>query len=67
MTTITQKYSAFKRIEIIDALQEFALTGIVICHVVENYIGAASPENYNEAVHQGLADDIVDGFIGVFL
>ncbi|MFD2585649.1 DUF418 domain-containing protein [Croceitalea marina] len=55
------------RIAIIDALRGFALAGIVICHVVENYIGAQPPGPFNEVVHQGLADDIVDGFIGIFL
>ncbi|WP_343486347.1 DUF418 domain-containing protein [Allomuricauda sp. d1] len=56
-----------KRITIIDALRGFALAGIVICHVVENYIGSVPPANFNEAVHQGVADNIVDGFIGIFL
>ena len=56
-----------QRIEIIDALRGVALAGIVICHMAENYIGAMPPQAFNEAVHQGLADDIVDGFIGFFL
>ena len=41
--------------------------GIVICHVVENYIASATPAAFNEAVHQGMIDNIVDGFIGIFL
>lgn len=67
MSTTVQNQPSFQRIEIIDALRGFALAGIVICHVVENYIGAQPPGPFNEAVHQGLADDIVDGFIGIFL
>ncbi len=67
MTTENPSKTAFKRIEIIDALRGFALAGIVICHVVENYLGSMPPAGFNEAVHQGLADDIVDGFIGFFL
>ena len=55
------------RIEIIDALRGFSLAGIVIVHMVENYIGAPSPTAFNEAVHQGIGDDIVDGFIGFLL
>ena len=55
------------RITSIDAIRGFALAGIVICHVVENYIGAMPPTNFYEAVHQGIADTIVDGFIGIFL
>lgn len=56
-----------KRIEIVDALRGFSLAGIVIVHMVENYIGAPYPEVFNEAVHQGVGDYIVDGFIGFFL
>jgi uncharacterized protein len=58
---------SFERITIIDALRGFALAGIVVCHVVENYIASAPPAAFNEAVHQGIADNIVDGFIGIFL
>ena len=56
-----------ERIEIIDALRGFALAGILICHFVENYIGAQAPESFNEAVHQGVIDSIIDGFILIFL
>ena len=66
-TNITQNTPKFQRIEIIDALRGFALAGIVICHVVENYIAGPTPGVFNEAVHQGVADNIVDGFIGIFL
>ncbi|TAI48760.1 DUF418 domain-containing protein [Flagellimonas allohymeniacidonis] len=55
------------RIEIIDALRGFSLAGIVIVHLVENYIAAPPPTAFNEAVHQGIGDNIVDGFIGLFL
>ena len=41
------------RIEIIDALRGFALAGIVIVHVVENYLGAPPPASVIEAVHPG--------------
>lgn len=55
------------RIEIIDALRGFALAGILICHMVEQYIGAASPESHSEVVRAGLSDQIIEGVIGVFL
>ncbi|MEO0573551.1 MAG: DUF418 domain-containing protein [Bacteroidota bacterium] len=67
MTQKIQATKSFKRIEIIDALRGFALAGIVICHVVENYIASATPTAFNEAVHQGLIDNIIDGVIGIFL
>ena len=47
----TKTDSANNRIEIIDALRGFALAGIVIVHMVENYIGAPSPTTFNESVH----------------
>ncbi|NHF60140.1 DUF418 domain-containing protein [Flavobacteriaceae bacterium TP-CH-4] len=56
-----------QRIEIIDALRGFALAGIVICHMVENYIAAMAPVHFYEAVSIGPADQIVDAFIGIFL
>lgn len=55
------------RMTIIDALREIALAGIVICHMVENFIGAPAPESFNEAVRPGTIDAIVDGLIFFFL
>ncbi len=62
MTTTTKP-----RIEIVDALRGFSLAGIVIVHMVENYVGAPTPEGAMEATHQGIPDDIVDGFIFLLL
>ncbi len=59
--------SSKERIDIIDALRGFSLAGIVIVHLVENYIAAPPPEAFNEAVHQGIGDTVVDVFIGLFL
>ncbi len=58
---------ALKRIEIVDALRGFALAGIVIVHMVENYIAAPVPEGAMEASHLGLPDYLIDGFIFLFL
>lgn len=67
MSTASSRLKPTNRITIVDALRGFALAGIVICHVVENYIGSVPTAEFNDAVHQGLIDDIVDGFIGIFL
>jgi len=58
---------ALKRIEIVDALRGFALAGIVIVHMVENYVAAPVPEGAMEASRQGLPDYLIDGFIFLFL
>jgi len=55
------------RIEIIDALRGFALAGICICHMVEQYIGAGAPSIHADVVVSGLPDQIIEGFIGIFL
>ncbi|MCE2612104.1 DUF418 domain-containing protein [Flavobacteriaceae bacterium D16] len=54
------------RIQIVDALRGFSLAGIVIVHLVENYIGAPTPEGALEATHIGIPDYVVDGIIGIF-
>ncbi|WP_281543206.1 DUF418 domain-containing protein [Maribacter aestuarii] len=56
-----------QRINIVDALRGFALAGIVIVHIVENYVGAPTPENTMQGTHIGILDSIVDGFIFLFL
>ncbi|MEX0288454.1 MAG: DUF418 domain-containing protein [Flavobacteriaceae bacterium] len=58
---------AKKRVHIIDALRGFALAGIVIVHMVENYTASPTPEGTMLGTHQGIADNIVDGFIFLFL
>ena len=58
---------ALKRIEIVDALRGFALAGIVIVHMVENYVAAPVPEGAMEASRLGLPDYLIDGFIFLFL
>ena len=59
--------NASSRIEIIDALRGLARAGICICHMTENYIGTAAPENFNKAVHLGIVDNIIDGLVFFFL
>ncbi|MFP2994459.1 DUF418 domain-containing protein [Spongiivirga sp. MCCC 1A20706] len=55
-----------KRIQSIDALRGFALAGIVLVHMVENYIGGPIPPEAAQGMSQGILDDIVSGFLGFF-
>lgn len=54
------------RIEIIDSLRGIALAGIVLCHMVENYIGAMAPLSFYEGVNVGFVDQLVDGLLNIF-
>ncbi len=55
------------RIDIIDALRGFSLAGIVIVHMVENYVAAPVPEVAVEAAHQGIFDYVIDGIVVILL
>ncbi len=55
------------RIDIIDALRGFALAGIVIVHMVENYVAAPVPEAAVEAAHAGVFDYVIDGVVVILL
>lgn len=55
------------RIEVIDALRGFALAGIVLVHMVEQFLAAPAPEGSMEALVQGPIDNAVDAFIFIFL
>lgn len=55
------------RIAIIDALRGFALAGIVIVHIVEQYAGAPLPPDALEGARLGWPDQVVDTFIQIFL
>ena len=37
------------RMTIVDALRGFSLAGIVIVHMVENYVGGPAPEEFMQA------------------
>jgi uncharacterized protein len=50
------------RIHSIDALRGFALAGIVIAHVLEQYLAAFPTEEMQAVMFAGTADTIVDGF-----
>ncbi len=55
------------RIHSVDALRGFSLAGIVIVHMVENYIGSMPPADAMALANQGVVDGIVEGFIFFFL
>lgn len=56
-----------KRLLSVDALRGFSLAGIVIVHMVENFIGGPPPAEAMAAVNQGWPDSVVEGFIFLFL
>jgi len=54
------------RIVIVDALRGFALAGVAIVHMVEQYIAGPPPEGFMEGINS-LPDQIISGTIGVLL
>src|SRR5210317_391222 len=54
-----------KRIISIDALRGFALAGVALVHMVEQYIAGPHPEGFMEGVN-GLPDQIIQGLITIF-
>lgn len=55
------------RINLIDALRGFALAGIVIVHIVEQYVASALPPDALAGARLGWPDNLVDAFIQIFL
>jgi uncharacterized protein len=53
------------RIISIDALRGFALAGVALVHMVEQYIAGPHPEGFMEGVN-GIPDQIIQGIIGIF-
>lgn len=54
-----------QRINSIDALRGFALAGVVLVHMVEQYIAGPTPEGFMEGVNS-LPDQIVRGLLQFF-
>jgi uncharacterized protein len=52
-----------KRIQVLDALRGFTLAGIVIIHMLENYIGAPAPETGLEGTTPYLLDKLINGIM----
>lgn len=60
------KTSIPNRIVIIDALRGFALAGVALVHMTEQYIASAPTDNLME-VTNGTFDNILSGIIGFFI
>ena len=54
------------RITAIDALRGFALAGVALVHVTEQYLAGPSPEGFMEGLN-GPVDHFLMGFIGLFI
>ena len=54
------------RIVQIDALRGFALAGVALVHVTEQYIAGPVPEGFMEGIN-GTPDGIVQGLIAFFI
>lgn len=67
MTSSSQTLSTpvKNRIISIDALRGFALAGVALVHMVEQYIAGPHPEGFMEGVN-GIPDQIIQGIIGIF-
>ena len=57
--------SVKNRIISVDALRGFALAGVALVHMVEQYIAGPHPDGFMEGVN-GIPDQIVQGIIGIF-
>jgi uncharacterized protein len=56
-----------KRIESIDILRGFALLGIILVHMVEQYYAGPMPQEFASLSTQSIADNIASGFVGIFI
>lgn len=56
-----------QRMTIVDALRGFALAGIVIVHMTEQYVGGPIPEAASSQLYSGIADSITIGLVQLFL
>lgn len=54
-----------KRIHSVDALRGFALAGVALVHMLEQYIAGPSPEGFMEGVNS-IPDQIVQGLVQLF-
>lgn len=51
------------RIHVIDAFRGFALIGIVLAHMVEQYLGTMPTEELRASMVQGTVDGVIDGLL----
>ncbi|MEK6780943.1 MAG: DUF418 domain-containing protein [Bacteroidota bacterium] len=55
------------RIEVIDVLRGFALLGIILVHMTEQYYAGQLPEQHANFTSPGTIDQIVMGIVGIFI
>lgn len=66
MTKLTPTL-ADSRINVIDAFRGFALAGIVISHMVEQYIGARPPAELIAGFTQNVFDQVIQGLMQILI
>ena len=67
MSATLTPVAAGDRIVVVDALRGFALMGIVLVHMVEQYVGGPVPQTVGAFTSHGLADNIVEALINIFI
>ena len=55
------------RITSIDALRGFALAGIIIAHMIEEFLGGVIPDGVETSMHSGVFDYIAEAFMQIFI
>ncbi|MBT8039427.1 MAG: DUF418 domain-containing protein [Gammaproteobacteria bacterium] len=58
---------ALQRIDIIDAFRGFALVGIVLTHMLEQYLGTMPTESIAAGMRQGPLDGVIEGLVGLLV
>lgn len=59
--------SSGQRIRAIDAFRGFALAGVVLVHMVEQFIGSMPPDDLMAAINQTILDKVIDGVIFILV
>ncbi|HPH21134.1 MAG TPA: DUF418 domain-containing protein [Haliscomenobacter sp.] len=67
MTTTTPILTPASRILSVDALRGFALLGIMIVHMIEQYLAAGAPKEYSNYAAQHNVDHVFMAISGIFL
>lgn len=57
----------FQRIAAVDAFRGFALAGIVVVHMVEQYLATMPPEDLMAAVRITVGDQVVEALLFLFV
>ncbi len=67
MSATLTPVAAGDRIVVVDALRGFALMGIVLVHMVEQYVGGPVPQTVGAFTSHGPVDSVIEGLINVFI